>query len=288
MLSARGLIWYTGAISMPAFRRHCDDYRLFSRFTTSNSSSVGFIIALHLQICFARRRFAIWWSFLRHWPRILSRCTHNWQAVCEWHMMALIPSRLKRTRRSSSTVLPFCMRVTSAASIPAEDSSCSKRSPDRLPWLSLHIVGNWHNGVDAEDGSKAVPSNVHVHGFLPYADAERVRMACDVLLAPYRRQVYTSGGSDISRWMSPLKIFEYMAAGKAIVCSNIAVLHEVLTHKENAWFCPPDDIDAWCAALTKMRDDEGLRLRIWQGSPREVLPPAHLESPRSRRAAASR
>ncbi|MGH8223123.1 MAG: glycosyltransferase family 4 protein, partial [Woeseiaceae bacterium] len=129
----------------------------------------------------------------------------------------------------------------------------------RLPWLTLHVVGNWDTRLDPGTGGSPLPPNVHAHGFLPYASAEKIRVACEVLLAPYQRQVLTHAGADTSRWMSPLKIFEYMAAGKAIICSDIAVLHEVLTHKETAWFCPPDDIEAWCAALTQLRDDERLR-----------------------------
>jgi glycosyltransferase involved in cell wall biosynthesis len=53
-----------------------------------------------------------------------------------------------------------------------------------------------------------------------------------------------------------------MAAGKAIVCSDIAVLHEVLEHDKTAWFCPPDDLDAWCIALTALRDHAELRRRL--------------------------
>ncbi|MEO8464127.1 MAG: glycosyltransferase family 4 protein [Gammaproteobacteria bacterium] len=132
----------------------------------------------------------------------------------------------------------------------------------RLPWVELHIVGEWAYGVAGDPGTRSLPANVHVHGFLPYADAERVRMTCDVLLAPYQRQVYTRGGSNTARWMSPLKIFEYMAAGKAIVCSDIEVLHEVLEDRKTTLFCPPDDVDAWCAALTQLHEDEELRLRL--------------------------
>lgn len=140
----------------------------------------------------------------------------------------------------------------------------------RLPWLSLHVVGNWGTRLDPEAAVNSLPPNIHAHGFLPYAEAERVRMSCDVLLAPYQRKVLTPAGADTSRWMSPLKIFEYMAAGKAIVCSDIAVLHEVLADRKTAWFCPPDDIDAWCAALTQLRDDEQLR-RFLGNSARETF-----------------
>ncbi|MGH8222633.1 MAG: glycosyltransferase, partial [Woeseiaceae bacterium] len=57
----------------------------------------------------------------------------------------------------------------------------------RLPWLNLHIVGNWQGRPGMQGGSKSMPSNVQVHGFLPYSAAEQIRMECDVLLAPYQR-----------------------------------------------------------------------------------------------------
>ena len=141
----------------------------------------------------------------------------------------------------------------------------------RLAWLELHVVGRWDAKLKTGNGDRSVPANIHLHGFLPYANAERVRTACDVLLAPYQREVRTHGGSNTARWMSPLKLFEYMAAGKAIVCSDIAVLREVLEHDKTAWLCPPDDIEAWCAALTALRDDSELRRRLGDSAKKTFL-----------------
>ena len=38
---------------------------------------------------------------------------------------------------------------------------------------------------------------------------------------------------DISKYTSPLKLFDYMKLGKLILCSNLKVLNEVLYHKKN-------------------------------------------------------
>jgi glycosyltransferase involved in cell wall biosynthesis len=141
----------------------------------------------------------------------------------------------------------------------------------RLAWLELHVVGRWDAKLKTGNRDRALPANIRLHGFLPYANAERVRTACDVLLAPYQREVRTHGGSDTSRWMSPLKLFEYMAAGKAIVCSDLKVLREVLEHDKTAWLCPPDDIEAWCAALTALRDDAELRRRLGDSAKKAFL-----------------
>jgi glycosyltransferase involved in cell wall biosynthesis len=83
-----------------------------------------------------------------------------------------------------------------------------------------------------------------------------------VVVAPYRKSVLVSGGHDISAWMSPLKLFEYMAAGKAIVCSGLPVLREVLTDGDDALLVEPEDIDAWEHALRRLLNDRALRLRL--------------------------
>ena len=45
-----------------------------------------------------------------------------------------------------------------------------------------------------------------------------------------------------------MKMFEYMAAERAILTSDLPVIREVL-NESNAVFCPPDDAAAWQVAL---------------------------------------
>jgi glycosyltransferase involved in cell wall biosynthesis len=51
-----------------------------------------------------------------------------------------------------------------------------------------------------------------------------------------------------------MKLFDYLAAGRAILSSDLPVLHEVLT-PETAVFCPPEDPSAWRAALASLLAD---------------------------------
>ena len=59
-----------------------------------------------------------------------------------------------------------------------------------------------------------------------------------------------------------MKMFEYMAAGKAIICSDLPVLHEVLQHNRNCLLCSPNSIDEWMDALLVLRDDIVLREKL--------------------------
>jgi glycosyltransferase involved in cell wall biosynthesis len=97
--------------------------------------------------------------------------------------------------------------------------------------------------------------NVTFYGYLNHKEAENIRMECEVLLAPYETDVSTAGKVETGKWMSPLKIFEYMAAGKAIVCSDLPVLREVL-NEQNSILVKGNDISQWIYALKKLEDAE--------------------------------
>jgi glycosyltransferase involved in cell wall biosynthesis len=62
--------------------------------------------------------------------------------------------------------------------------------------------------------------------------------------------------------MSPLKLFEYMAARKPIVASDLPAIREVVAHGETAWLCSPDDDGAWVQALTRLHDDSEMADRL--------------------------
>ena len=132
----------------------------------------------------------------------------------------------------------------------------------RVPDVDVHVLGGPAAQADELRQRDDLPANLHVHGVRPVADAERMQVAMDVLLAPYAASVETPGGVDTGRWMSPMKVFEYLAAGRAMICSDLPVLREVLTDGETALLVQHDDVDAWMAALRRLVDDPVLRERL--------------------------
>jgi len=70
--------------------------------------------------------------------------------------------------------------------------------------------------------------------------------------------------------MSPLKIFEYMAAGKPIVCSDLPALREILTHGETAFLLDPNDLDGWANTLQMLRNNENLGMSIGSAARKEL------------------
>lgn len=141
----------------------------------------------------------------------------------------------------------------------------------RLPAFCFHIVGGTAEEVTEKYDIHPhdLPGNIVFHGFLRPSEVDRYRIAFDVLLAPYQRTVHVSGGCEkmsTANWMSPLKLFEYMAAGTPIVCSDLPVIREVLRDSHNALLCDPEDTEAWASALIRIRKEASLASRLAQAA----------------------
>lgn len=125
----------------------------------------------------------------------------------------------------------------------------------RQPDMDFQIMGGTPEEVRHWQG-QCNAANVHFHGFVPTAEVTACRLACDVLLAPYQQKVGIHGGTaDTVAFMSPLKVFEYMACARLLLVSDLPVLREVLD-EELCMLLPPSDAAAWVAALDRARDPE--------------------------------
>ena len=96
---------------------------------------------------------------------------------------------------------------------------------------------------------------------MPNADLPLYQAACDVLLMPYQRRVAASSGGDIALYLSPMKLFEYLACGRPIISSDLPVLQEVL-NPQNAILVAPEDQNAWEKALRELKTSPGLGERL--------------------------
>ncbi|MPZ76990.1 MAG: glycosyltransferase [Deltaproteobacteria bacterium] len=80
--------------------------------------------------------------------------------------------------------------------------------------------------------------------------------AFDIAVAPFP---YTE---HYAYFMSPLKLFEYLAAGMPIVATDLPSIREVLRHGENAWLVEPGNVEALAEGITHLLRDAALKGKI--------------------------
>jgi glycosyltransferase involved in cell wall biosynthesis len=136
----------------------------------------------------------------------------------------------------------------------------------RCPWADVHVVGGPPDAAAALAADPARPSNVRVLGPRTPSETRALQRTFDVLLAPYDAHVLTDSGVETTGWMSPMKVFEYLAAGRPIIATDLPTLREVLVDGRSALLVPPEDVEAWVAALERLADDARLRTRLAKGA----------------------
>ena len=97
--------------------------------------------------------------------------------------------------------------------------------------------------------------NLHFKNHIPYKDISKYLSKMDILILPYVSTITVAGDvGDITKYTSPLKLFDYLSAGKIIVCSNYKVLKEVI-NEDNAIFVKNyKNIYSWKNEINKLKN----------------------------------
>lgn len=141
---------------------------------------------------------------------------------------------------------------------------------ERFPQIRFVWVGGHPDAVESYREVITVRglTNITLTGFIENQRLPLYQAAGEILLMPYDRQIAGSGGGNTADICSPMKMFEYLACGRAILTSDLPVLHEVL-NDTNAVFCPPQDLKGWSAALSALANDP-LRIEMLGKNARET------------------
>ena len=128
-----------------------------------------------------------------------------------------------------------------------------------VPQAELLVVGGQGDDLTRVQAlaSACAPGQVRFLGTVPPPRVPALLAAADVIVLPNSAQAEIS-----ARYTSPLKLFEAMAAERAIVASDLSSLREVLRHEQNALLVRPDDPEALAAGLRRLLEDAALRARL--------------------------
>ena len=95
-----------------------------------------------------------------------------------------------------------------------------------------------------------VKKNVKFFNYIKYSKIPDLMSRYEILLMPYQRNVYVrSKNLDAAKYMSPLKLFEYLAMSKIVIASNLKVYSHILKNNKNSILVDPDNEKLWAKKI---------------------------------------
>src|SRR5262249_46748399 len=135
---------------------------------------------------------------------------------------------------------------------------------DRLhaidPAVRLLVVGDGPERSRLEEDltARSLLDAVHFTGSVAPAEVPGLLASMDAAVAPYPNLRHF--------YFSPLKVYEYMAAGCAVVASRIGQLDGLIEHEVSGLLCAPDDPLDLAGALLRLRSEPALRDRLGEAA----------------------
>jgi len=126
-----------------------------------------------------------------------------------------------------------------------------------FPHVRLVLVGDGATrpAMEQQAADLGLGNASHFVGLVPHRDVPRYLAAADIAVLPYPAM-------QREMWLSPLKLFEYMAAGKAIVAAAAGQVADVICNGRNGLLVPPGDVVSMAEALKKLVVDDNLRAQL--------------------------
>lgn len=127
------------------------------------------------------------------------------------------------------------------------------------PLVKFMIIGD---GPCSESLKNDVPDNTIFTGAIDYQKISEYLSAADILVAPYPKMDFF--------YFSPIKLFEYMAAGKPIIASNIGQISEVIENMQTGILVEPGNVDDLTNNILYLINDDVLMKKLGQNARKKV------------------
>ncbi len=110
---------------------------------------------------------------------------------------------------------------------------------------------------DPLENNYEISKNVKIHGYVDYSKVPLVLANSDIVVLPSANvQFGRLKNINISNYNSPLKMFDYLAAGKIILASKRDGICEILKHNFNSIIVEEYKLETWSKALKEILNNK--------------------------------
>lgn len=131
--------------------------------------------------------------------------------------------------------------------------------------LAGPVRRRWQRSLERRLRRLGVGEAVHLAGALEREELARRIAASDVCLAPLRKDARNG-----TQGSSPIKLFEYMAAGRALVSTDLPCVREIVAHGETGLLTSSSRPAALAEAILALADDPALRSDLGRRARRRI------------------
>ena len=131
---------------------------------------------------------------------------------------------------------------------------------ERHPDVTFLIVGS--EGEGEVESRAARIENVIVKPWATYRELPHYLFAADVLMIPPSQGPLARVGNTVL----PMKLFQYLAAGRPIFAPRAPDTAELLSDDHNALLVTPDDLESASQGIERLKGDAALRAQLGSGA----------------------
>ena len=122
----------------------------------------------------------------------------------------------------------------------------------KLPKINFQIYGD-KRLLDKDYIHTLKPKNLFLNGHKKYRYIPSILSKAKILLMPYQKKVFgRSENIDLADYMSPLKLFDYLASNTPIIASKLNVYSHILKHNQNSILLEPNNINIWVKTINDL------------------------------------
>ena len=120
----------------------------------------------------------------------------------------------------------------------------------RINFLNFYVYGDLKTASQRLVVECKKIKNLHLMGHISYNKIPQILKSHKIILMPYGKRVMGNHKSvDISDHMSPLKLFDYLAADQIILASKHKSYSHVLKNNFNAFLCDIKNTEEWVKTI---------------------------------------